>query len=249
MAADPDRTELAHAQEAAQRRVELFPDDHGMATLWARLSAPDAQLVWRALDSLADRDGPGDGRGVDARRADALVTIAAASLADPRAGRVARPAARVHVTVGLTTLLGLADAPGELTGHGPIPASLARGLAADGEWRRLVTDPVDGQVLDCGRTTYRPPPPLVEFLRARDRTCRFPGCPRPAERCDIDHNLPWDHGGHTDPVNCRHLCRRHHRLKTHGGWTIDAEPDGGVTWISPNRRRYHVPITRYPPDE
>jgi len=37
----------------------------------------------------------------------------------------------VHVTVALSTLLGLDEQPGELAGHGPIPAVLARRLAAD----------------------------------------------------------------------------------------------------------------------
>jgi hypothetical protein len=55
-------------------------------------------------------------------------------------------------------------------------------LAADesGTWRRLVTDPVTGQLLDYGQDTYRPPKDLAEFVIARDQTCTFPGCERPA---------------------------------------------------------------------
>ena len=38
----------------------------------------------------------------------------------------------------------------------PVPAVVARALAAGGTWRRLVTDPVSGTVVDVGRTRYRP---------------------------------------------------------------------------------------------
>ncbi|NWJ70321.1 hypothetical protein HX744_07205 [Pseudonocardia sp. ICBG1122] len=42
-------------------------------------------------------------------------------------------------------------------GRGPVPADLARALAAGGVWQRLVTDPLSGTLLDVGRTRYRPP--------------------------------------------------------------------------------------------
>ena len=29
----------------------------------------------------------------------------------------------------------------------------------------------------------------AEFVRARDLTCRFPGCNAPAEYCDVDHTV------------------------------------------------------------
>ncbi|HEU5265093.1 MAG TPA: DUF222 domain-containing protein, partial [Jatrophihabitans sp.] len=57
----------------------------------------------------------------------------------------------VHVTVALSTLLGLDEQAGELRGHGPIPAVLARALAFDptGTWRRILTD-TDGRYLEAG---------------------------------------------------------------------------------------------------
>ena len=67
-------------------------------------------------------------------------------------------AVRVDVTVALSTLMGLDDAPGDLAGYGAITAEQARALAAGGTWRRLVTDPLTGAVLDVGRpATDRPP--------------------------------------------------------------------------------------------
>jgi hypothetical protein len=147
----------------------------------------------------------------------------------------------INVIVDLPTLLGLAENPAELSGYGPIPATLARELATSHQWRRFVTDPVTGELLDLGRERYQPPQALIEFIAARDRTCRFPGCRRAAELSDIDHAIPWEEGGETNPGNLGALCRRHHRLKTHGGWKIISNPDGSCTWTSPYGKSYSVP--------
>jgi hypothetical protein len=147
----------------------------------------------------------------------------------------------VNVTVDLPTLLGLAENPGQLAGYGAIPASLARSLASDAQWRRFITDPESGALLDYGRETYEPPKPLVDFLLARDRTCRFPGCRAPARLADLDHAQSWESGGGTSAKNLGVLCRRHHRLKTHGGWKLESESDGSCTWTSPENKQYFVP--------
>ena len=147
----------------------------------------------------------------------------------------------INVTIDLPTLLNMAENPGQLSGYGPIPASLARELAADGNWKRFITDPTSGELLDIGRKSYRPSQHLVDFLIARDRTCRFPGCRYPAHRSDIDHVTPWDDGGKTTPENLGSLCRRHHRLKTHGGWKVTSTTDGSYEWISPTGKHYFVP--------
>jgi hypothetical protein len=43
-----------------------------------------------------------------------------------------------------------------------------------GTWRRLVIDPIFGQVIDHGTTRYRPPTHLADLVIARDGTCGFP---------------------------------------------------------------------------
>ena len=152
-----------------------------------------------------------------------------------------KSAMTINVIVDLPTLLGLADNPAELSGYGAIPASLARELATSNQWRRFITDPISGELLECGRERYQPPDALIDFINARDKTCRFPGCRRSAELSDIDHAIPWDKGGETNPENLGALCRRHHRLKTHGGWKITSNPDGSCTWKSPYGREYFIP--------
>jgi len=47
----------------------------------------------------------------------------------------------VRVTIPYTALLGADDIPGDLAGYGPIPAAVARDLAAQGTWRRILTAP------------------------------------------------------------------------------------------------------------
>ena len=145
----------------------------------------------------------------------------------------------VHVTVPLTILMGLDEQPGELRGYGPIPAGLARDIAADGTWRRLLTDPESGTLLDHGRATYRPPTALADHIRARDVECRSPICRRTAADADLDHTIAWNDGGTTCEHNLHAGCRHDHRLKTHApGWTVTQSPDGTVTYITPTGHRY-----------
>src|SRR5207248_2276970 len=100
-----------------------------------------------------------------------------------------------------------------LAGYGAISPDMARLLAADGNWRRLVTDPTTGHLLDYGRTVYKPPADLSDFVIARDKRCRFPSCRKPGRKCDIDHGQAWADGGTTCKENNCCLCERHHRLK------------------------------------
>lgn len=181
----------------------------------------------------------------DMRRADAFVfAMKAADAALKASGSIVtrhnrRPT--INVTIDLPTVLGLADNPGQLAGYGPIPASIARKIAKDGRWKRFITDPVTGVLLDYGRETYEPPQDLQDFLIARDRTCRFPGCRQPAHLSDLDHAIPWESGGKTSADNLGALCRRHHNLKTHHGWKVVMQPDGACTWTSPAGQTYFVP--------
>ena len=178
----------------------------------------------------------------DMKRADALTFIASqalASMADDV--RTHRRPITISVAIDLPTLLGLAENPGQLAGYGAIPASVARRLAADGNWQRFISDPATGNLLDFGREKYTPPQELVDFLLARDRICRFPGCRRIGQSSDIDHAQSWESGGETNPANLGLLCRRHHRMKTHGGWSLESNPDGSCLWRSPKGKSFFVP--------
>ena len=190
----------------------------------------------------ANNAGANNARTMDQKRADALSAICATVLSDLSETVTShRRPLTVNVTIDLPTLLGLAENPGQLSGYGPIPASVARHLASDAKWRRFITDPHTGTLLDYGRENYEPPQALKDFLIARDRTCRFPGCRRSALLSDLDHAQSWESGGETSAENIGALCRRHHRLKTHDGWKIESFPDGSCTWTSPLGKKYVTP--------
>ena len=167
-------------------------------------------------------------------------------LADPDRVLPRRQGQRPHiqVTVAATTLLGLDQMPGHLDGYGSIPAHVARKIAAVGEWRRPITDPTSGALLDVGRTTYIPPAALRDFVLTRDRTCTQPTCSMPSRRAQIDHFIPYP-SGRTAESNHGPACGPDHRIKTHRpGWSVERLPDGSVAWTAPTG---HVYVR--PPDE
>ncbi|KQS58272.1 hypothetical protein ASG36_09180 [Geodermatophilus sp. Leaf369] len=97
--------------------------------------------------------------------------------------------------------------------------------------------PCDCPVLDAPPPTdaYRPTAEQNRFIDARDRTCRHPGCQRPARFTDADHVVAFHDGGPTSCDNLCNLCRRHHRLKTHApGWRYSMTPDGRLSVTTPS---------------
>ncbi|NBY52014.1 MAG: HNH endonuclease [Actinobacteria bacterium] len=239
----PETFEESVAIARDTRSVHMYPESDGMATVIALLPAEDAQTVMLAINTLVETQSSlADSRSIEMKRADALAAICGDILA--RISDEHQPHRRpvtINITMDLPTALGMADNPAELAGYGPIPASVARTLSADAKWRRFITDPLTGNLLDYGRETYVPPQPLVDFLTARDRICRFPGCSQPSRISDIDHAIPWEEGGPTSPTNLGLLCRRHHRMKTHNGWKLMSHEDGSCTWTSPAGKEIFVP--------
>ena len=229
------------------RRVSCYPEADGMATVIAILPAEDAQAVMKSIEAFILKRNSEDAPewsilSADMKRADALTYIASqalSSLADEVQPH--RRPITISVAIDLPTLMGLAENPGQLAGYGAIPASVARRLAADGNWQRFVSDPTTGNLLDFGREKYTPPQELIDYLLARDRVCRFPGCRRTGQSSDIDHAQSWETGGETNPANLGLLCRRHHRMKTHGGWSLESNPDGSCLWKSPKGKTFFVP--------
>ena len=157
--------------------------------------------------------------------------------------RIRVPRIQINVTVALSTLLGLDSRPAELDGYGPLSAEQARALAHGGVWRRLVTDPLSGAVLDVGRARYRPPADLANHVRARDGRCAEPGCATPAERCDLDHTEEFFADGalgETSAGNLGPLCHRANMLKTDGGFRLEQPEPGRFVWTTPTGLRYET---------
>jgi hypothetical protein len=163
---------------------------------------------------------------------------------------------QIRVTVPASMLLGLDNTPGYLDGYGPIPADTAALLATDATWQRLITDPLTGILTDYSTTAYQPGKILRQAVTARDETCCFLQCDRPAHWADLDHITRYDHDldpadqppgapGQTRAQNLQPLCRAHHLAKTHDGWTPVRDPDTGITtWIAPTGHAYTRPATQ-----
>ncbi|MDT5208127.1 MAG: hypothetical protein QOF67_542, partial [Mycobacterium sp.] len=222
------------------RHVELYPSSPGMAGMSGFLNAADGAALDQSLDALAATVCEHDPRTKAQRRADACGPLARreASLAC-QCGTQDCPAAAerkvvsdavIHVLADQAALDGTSDKPGYLPGFGILPAESVRDLATTATLTPVkmpTGEPEPG---------YRPSAALNDFLRWRDLTCRWPGCDKPAHKCDIDHTVPWPYGP-THPSDNKHYCRIHHLIKTFltgaCGWTDQQLPDGTVVLTAP----------------
>jgi hypothetical protein len=79
-------------------------------------------------------------------------------------------------------------------------------------------------------------------MQIRHRYCVFPGCRRPAADAQADHRRDHAKHGPTEDENLEPLCRRHHALKTSGGWRLIKRDATTYLWVSPLGRRHLVKI-------
>jgi len=93
---------------------------------------------------------------------------------------------------------------------------------------------------------YRPSPRLRHLTEIRHATCTYPGCRRPATRCDADHTVAYHRGGRTCLCNLAPLCRKHHRCKQAKGWRLEQPDPGVLVWQTPSGRAYTITPTEYP---
>jgi hypothetical protein len=245
----PESLAARRASRFERRSVSVDPARDGMAWLSAYLPAEAAIAIDDRLDQLAAamRD-PADSRTFAQLRTDAFCemliagevpALAEAPGARSRGIQARGIKARVLVTVPVLTLMGLDDEPASLEGYGPIPADVARLLAAGApSFMRLLTHPETGVVLSVGRDSYAVPSALRLWLRVRDETCRAVGCGRRAATSDVDHGHDWAKGGQTAGDNLAHLCRGDHTRKHRLGWRMEHLPGGFLRWTSPMGRSY-----------
>jgi hypothetical protein len=141
----------------------------------------------------------------------------------------------------------LTDRHGRPIGHGcaragPGPPGTAAWLAA------IIIHPIETS--SCAHLKqsagYQPSNLLRHIIKIRSRRCGFPGCRRPATRCDDDHSIPYHLGGKTCECNLYPLCRRHHRCKQAPGWHLDQPRPGELIWTSPSGRTYTKITEPYP---
>ena len=148
----------------------------------------------------------------------------------------------VDIQIKLSTLAELDNDPALIPGFGPVIADIARQVAHDQKanpaWKWSVTDD-NGELLHHGHIRRRPDATEDAFVRARDRSCRAPGCRRRATTCEIDHRQEWAKGGPSHRGNLDARCEHHHRLRGQPGHTI-TRTQSGLRWTTPNGRSYNI---------
>ena len=240
IALDPATAQARHLRALADRRVGFQAAEDGMVELPVLLGAAEGQLIYTRLTAAAALLPAADPRTMDQKRADLLVDAVLSGLPAGALPRMQGRRPAIQVVVSADTLLGLDNQPAHLTGYGAITAETARRLAADesGTWRRLLTDPDTGQLLDIGAQHYRPPQRLRDYVNARDETCAFPTCGQPGYRCEYDHIRPFGRGGSTCRCNGALACRRHNNCKNDTGWSYTLNPDGSFSWTTATGHSY-----------
>ena len=230
-------------EQRGDREVSIWGDADGLTEIFGRLVTTDAHAVDTRLDALAATVCADDPRTRNQRRADAMGAMAAGAdrlmcrCGQPHCPADTTPASTavvIHVLAEQGTLDGTTQTPGSMIGSGAlIPAEVIADLAKSAKLRPLV-HPADA----APEHGYAPSRRLADFVRCRDLTCRFPGCDKPAVRCDLDHTIPYGDGGQTHASNLKCLCRLHHLMKTFWGWHDQQLPDGTVIWTSPSGQTY-----------
>jgi hypothetical protein len=231
---DPASTDELASTDGAQAPAALASPavPPGLATLAGTVNLTMPALAW-----LGRSDAPGEANGFGA--------LDAATCRDLATALAASPATRWCVT--LTGPDGRATAHGcARTGPGgPSPP----GGTDRHSWLASITiTPIETGTCSHRRESarYQPSPTLRHIIKTRSPRCGFPGCRRPAARCDDDHTIPYHQGGKTCECNLHPLCRRHHQAKQAPGWHLTQPEPGTLTWTMPSGRQYTVTQEPYP---
>jgi hypothetical protein len=239
-----DRLDPSAANRRAQKArtnadVTLQPGEDGMASIVTDQPVEDAMIVKAAVDAKAiTMKQAGDTRAIGVLRAESLTQLCADYLTGCNtAGPVPRSGGRpieINVVVGLHTVLGLADLPGEVPAGGLVPREdIARMIATErARLRLLVVDDGDGpgrgRVVYRGHRSYRPTPEQVAYVRAAFPTSLGPASRVRADRCDVDHFTQWPDGA-TVETNLGPFDRPWHNRKTRGSLSVTVDDSGAVT--------------------
>jgi hypothetical protein len=226
IAADPAAAERRRRTARATRDVTGRDLPDSMSQLAITLEPHEAQAAYDRINTLANNAKTPE-RTLAQCRADVFMDLVLGKAFE-------RTPVQVNVMVPLTTLMGLNRHPGEISGFGPITAEYARELARDAAWRRVITDE-HGHVLEVSRRRLASPA-LARHIRLRDRTCRQPGCGRPADKAEIDHTIRYNDGGATSPDNTSALCRKHNLMRERSSWDCSQPIPGKLVFRTPTGR-------------
>jgi hypothetical protein len=224
--ADPDGADMADMERRARRDVYLTQTVSGMVLGGITLDPVSGSIIYDEFVRLEKELFDGDWaeakeklgrepkiheleRTSAQRRADAMVRMALRSKGASDDGRSPEPL--FTVLVDFETLHGRIC---ELANGTVIsPGSLLEWM--DGAtFERIVAAP--GTRIECSPTARFFTGATRRAIEVRDLQCTHEYCDLSADKCQIDHIVPWGKGGLTIQENGQVLCGFHNRLRNHG---------------------------------
>lgn len=226
---DPDGAEVDAARRHERRHLILNRlSDGTLRFLSGELDPVGAEAFLNELRRIEDelfradwaeaeaRLGEGNVTAADLartaaqRRADALVAMANRSRTAPADGK--RPRPLIVFYVGYETVTGRLC---ELASGVPVTPGQIVPHLTEADVERVVFGP-GNRVIELSERARFFTGGLRRAIELRDRRCRFPGCDEPADRCEVDHRVPWSEGGSTTQENGELRCPTHNRLRNRG---------------------------------
>jgi hypothetical protein len=228
--ADQDGTEEAALARQARRDVYLVPGPGGylgkmqfdfiegaiVAQELERRATALFEADWAEAKERLGRDPrPHElARTPAQRRADALVEMAVRSASTPADAQ--RPEPHFSVLVGFEALAGRMA---QIEGGPVVPVGSLLPLMDRASFERIVFAP--GKRIECSVTSRFFTGATRRAIEVRDLECSHEYCDLPADKCQIDHIVPYRQGGLTTQENAQALCGFHNRLR------YERPPPGG----------------------
>ena len=220
--ADQDGTDEAALAREARRDAYLVPSPDGyvgqmnfdviggaiVAKEHKRIADELFEADWAEAKERLGRDPHVDdlARTPAQRRADAMIEMAVRSASTPAGAQ--RPEPLFSVLIDYPTLFGRIS---QLE-QGPVvaPGSLIRWLD-EATFERIIFGP--DKRGECSKTSRFFAGATRRVIETRDLECQHPFCDLSAEKCQIDHIVPFSEGGLTEQLNAQVLCGRHNRMR------------------------------------
>jgi hypothetical protein len=217
----PDDAEADAEQLHQQRRVDASRSFEGVVFVDALLDPVTGEIWLRELERLEQEAFEADwaeararlgdaatasdlARSPKQRRADAMRAMAERSAAKP--ADAVEPRVLLHVVAGDESVKQMC----ELSNGAVVTPGQVLPLLRWADVARVIFDG-PSRVIDVGVRQRLFTGATRIAVERRDQTCQHPGCDVPAERCQIDHIVPYDEGGPTTQDNGRCYCPFHHR--------------------------------------
>lgn len=231
------RKERAISAEEARKSHEerslkwFYDSDKRHINIRGVFPAADGEIIVGAISKAArtsyNRSAP---VGFPARCADALLEMAAGFVTD------SSDAARIDVVLVAEVSEITSGGSAIEIGEGFCSTDVAKAIMCDSAIQLVLKDP-DGQIKALGSRSRCVPEKLRRLVKARDKTCRFPGCDR-TKFAEIHHIVHVADGGKTVLENLTMICYAHHHLIHEGGWHLEGVAPLGLRFISPEGRIY-----------